>query len=68
MSNERIYTVFVRNWYKADGKTPDPRARRTVLYRNCTRDEAYTHCQHYNATHTRPANVHAKQNLPLISK
>ena len=51
MSNERIYTVFVRNWYKADGKTPDPRARRTVLYRNCTRDEAYTHCQNYNATH-----------------
>lgn len=53
MSNERIYTVFVRNWYRMEGGklVPNPGARRTVLDTGRTREEAQSMCAEYNRTH-----------------
>lgn len=57
MSTEkRIYTVFVRNWWKVNknwpgGLEPDPRARKTVLRRNLTEEEARQACKEYNNSH-----------------
>lgn len=62
-----MYTCFVRNWYKWEtiakwgsgviGNTrakrlvPNPGARRTVMIRVNTEQEARDYCQKYNDTH-----------------
>jgi hypothetical protein len=52
-----MYTVFVRNWWRANpdwpnGCEPDASGRRRVIARNIqTEDEARRIAQQYNATH-----------------
>jgi hypothetical protein len=51
--NPRIYTVFVRNWYRREnGKiVPAYGARKTTLEKGLTYDEARRLCENYNSTH-----------------
>ena len=47
------YKVFVRNWWKVNkdwpnGLEPDPTARKKVIARGLTEDEAREYCQQYN--------------------
>lgn len=53
MTQDRIYTVFTRNWWRKEGDrlVPDPSARKTVLRRNLTKDEARGLCEEWNNTH-----------------
>lgn len=55
-NSERIYTVFIRNWWKRNpafprGLEPDPLARKTTLRRGLTEEEARQYCNEWNATH-----------------
>ena len=52
--NPRIYTVFVRNWYRREaGKlVPAYGARKTTLAKNLTYAEARQMCENYNTTHS----------------
>ena len=51
--NPRIYTVFVRNWYRRENGriVPAYGARKTTLAKNLTYDEARRMCENYNTTH-----------------
>lgn len=50
--NHKIYTVFVRTWWKkVNGKlTPHP-GRKKVIGRRLTIDEARQMCQNWNNSH-----------------
>lgn len=55
-TEQKIYTVFIRNWWKVnktwpEGLEPDPHARKTVLRRNLSHDEAVQCCKDYNTNH-----------------
>lgn len=62
--NPRIYTVFVRNWWKRNpawpnGLEPDPTARKTTIRRGLTYAEARQLCAEWNSTH-RPGRLSRK--------
>jgi hypothetical protein len=46
-------TVFVRNWYKRESGrlVPDPHARKTIIQRGVSAEEAHTICQDWNRLH-----------------
>jgi hypothetical protein len=51
---ERKYTVFIRNWWKhnpkwPNGLEPNSNARKTILRRGLTREEAQQFCATYNS-------------------
>lgn len=47
----QTYTVFVRNFWRIENgrKVPDSTARRTVIARGCTEEEARQIAKNYNA-------------------
>ena len=53
------YQIFARNWYKADGETPDYEAPKKVIRHNIgTEEEARKLCNKWNAE--RPESWHKR--------
>ena len=48
-----MYQIFTRNWYKVDGHTPNPGARKTYIKVVETEEEAHDYCT--EANDNRPA-------------
>ena len=53
-----MITIFTRNWYKADGETPDYEARRKIIKRVDTEEEAKKLCKQWNSE--RPKSWHKR--------
>jgi hypothetical protein len=49
------YRVFKRAWYKPDGETPHPNAKKTMIKRDLSREEARALCDSYNLGDQRTA-------------